>query len=252
MEQFSRINSKEENNTKILKTELYTLLAPYFSTEKSSTTDTSEDDAQPLRLNYIFSIDSKLIRLADTVASNAIRTINKHPCTITADIKEKGVLLFHTLMKQLDNIKRGISEKEIPFGTICTTDDLLEQCVTPELCQYLSYTSLVDIFKEYDKADFKEEHKQKLKEIYMHQCGFSDENTFEIAEEYKLSEIPHELPKGMTMDSQYTYTRKLVEREHLERKEEERQRQKEKCKKDDEKILKELQKRTLKKENKTA
>lgn len=224
---YGALNTKDEQNTKISKTELYTLLAPYFSDKTFDDAAINEElNPQPLFYQNIFSRDSSLIKLADDATYQVLKSTPKIPNSITADVKEKGTKLFHTLLKQLEGIKDGIEEKGIPFGDICNTDQLLEKCITKELCKYISYEALLETLKFYDKPDFNDSHAQKLKEIYMRNLGYTDEKTLEIADEHKLSEIPSGLPAGMTIEDQYSFIKRINERERMERKEYKRQKEK--------------------------
>lgn len=223
----SDLNTKDEKNIKITKTELYTLLAPYFSDKTSENTNLNEKQtSQSLSFHNIFSGDSVLIKLADDATNQILKSIPKNPNKITADIQEHGTKLFHTLLKQLESIKDGIEEKETPFGNISNTDQLLEKCITKEICKYISYKGLLEALKFYDKPDFNDSHAQKLKEIYMQNLGITDENTFEVAEEYKLTEIPSGLPAGMTIEDRYSFIKRINERERMERKEYKQQKEK--------------------------
>lgn len=226
--EFGKINTKDEKNIKVTKVGLYDTLAPFFSDKpnlrglnannveqntlsesateaiynnKASKKINEEKQTQEIiRINAsdLNDITTSLVNFVDDAVYCNITGPTKNQILVTRDTKAKGTMLFYRLLKQMTNMLRQADVNNVPFDIGITIEDALKNCITPELCQCISYKGLLLILKE-TIDDFDDSYDNFVKELYMHLLGIKDEKTLENFEKYKLSYLPECRPEGVTI-----------------------------------------------------
>lgn len=220
MVKYNNENTKDEENIKVSKTELYNILAPFFNYEpKPDNTTTKESSIETLDTPWWKEIEDLFEK-------------ETRPIVVSADTQAKGTMLYNILMKKLDCLVNGTDENgNKGMKLTYPIKNVLDSCITEDVCKTISYhwltQELHDNFSEFDDSC-----DQLVKDIYMRKLGFTDENTLEAFERYKVSEIKRGCKDGMTIESNWDFNqrkhkekleqRKIWAKEERERKKEER------------------------------
>ena len=132
---------------------------------------------------------------------------------VTADVKSKGNMLYHHLLKQLNRFwdKDHLFNMRRDQGY--NIWDVLKKYMTKDVCKYVSYECLLNsLKKEFSVGYFYDE---LVKDLYMRNLGFTDENTLYAFEKYKVSYIDHGYPPYLKIEDKYSFTlRKMLEKKN--------------------------------------
>ncbi len=240
-EEYNVTNTKDEDNTKITRDELYNSLLRFFvdnPNPSEPTTPVSCDD-----------IPTENITTENNLTSDGTNVI-----MVGADVKEKGEILYRKLVKQLTAEK----EKCDINGTDFDIDGALKRYITPDICKYLAHQTLPDMLESSLNNCYVD--KNLFKDLYMHHLGITDENLLEISDNYKLAgnyyyspfsgntwcAIPPTWTEYKTIEDKHTFE----ERKKAERRKEAAKAQKEKRRLEKERKRQELEnKRKQEQEN---
>lgn len=103
---------------------------------------------------------------------------------VTDDAETKGYLLYRDLRKQMDNFVINAANCGVDYGVLAA----LEHCITKDVCKYVSFEALYRLlFEDTESPPTDDETYQFIKDLYMRHLGITDENTLEMAEQYKFS-----------------------------------------------------------------
>lgn len=225
MVKYNNENTKDEENIKVSKTELYNALAPFFDLEPIPDTDET-------KISNIKMPDYSWMESLNEMVEEEKRA-KEHPVMVSADTQTKGTILYNVLMKKLDCLVNGTDENgNKGMKPTYPIKNVLDSCITKDVCKTISYRWLIqelhDNFYEFDDSC-----DQLVKDIYLHHLGLTDENTLEAFEPYKLSEIQRGCKDGMTIESSWDFSQRkhkeklehntIVAKQIRERKKEERQ-----------------------------
>ena len=130
---------------------------------------------------------------------------------VTADVKAKGNLLYRHLLKQLnrfwDNDPLFNMRREQGYDIW----DVLKKYITKDVCKYVSYECLLNSLKDEFSVDYF--YDEQIKDLYMHNLGFTDENTLYAFEKYKVSHIDHGCPPYLKIEDKSSFMlRKKLEK----------------------------------------
>lgn len=225
MVKYNNENTKDEENIKVSKTELYNALAPFFDLEPiPDDTETQESDITMPDYSWIEPLNQMV---------EEEKKAKEHPILVSADTRTKGAMLYNVLMKKLDCLVNGTDENgNKGMKLTYPIKNVLDSCITKDVCKTISYRWLIqelhDNFYEFDDSC-----DQLVKDIYLHNLGLTDENTLDAFEPYKLSEIQRGCKDGMTIESSWDFNQRkhkeklehnaIVAKQIRERKKEERQ-----------------------------
>lgn len=225
MVKYNNENTKDEENIKVSKTDLYNALAPFFDLEPIP-------DIDETKISNIKMPDYSWMESLNEMVEEEKRA-KEQPVMVSADTQTKGTILYNVLMKKLDCLVNGTDENgNKGMKPIYPIKNVLDSCITKDVCKTISYRWLIqelhDNFYEFDDSC-----DQLVKDIYLHNLGLTDENTLEAFEPYKLSEIRCRCKDGMTIESSWDFSqrkhrerleqRNLAAKQIRERKKEERQ-----------------------------
>ena len=158
-------NTKNENNVKISKTELYELLLPYFKyLPQEDFSNTKEPEKITFEVGPQTIFDRNFLKLVDYTVYNGM-TNNGSAMVVTADTQNKGTILYYGLLRKLNvyiNDINGFLLYE-PLDNII--EDILKDCVTEEICKNIQYKYLNRLFKAII-PDFREKHEKMLAKKY--------------------------------------------------------------------------------------
>lgn len=160
-------NTKNERNEKISKIALYELLKPYFDTplqEDDSDTINPEENDFSIKLPIDFAAGAT--KLADTTVHKRT-TNNNPPLSVTADIEQKGAILYRVLIRELNQYIQNLDGTLLyqPLDNII--NDIVQNCVKKAVCENIQYKYLNRLFKTVI-PDFGEKHEKLLAEKYTH------------------------------------------------------------------------------------
>ncbi len=200
MDKFHKINTNDETNVKITRAELYNSLAPFF--------DVDPLPDEPIQQPTMKEMDCSWMEILNQKAKEAT-----HDVLVTDDTKAKGTLLYHQLLKNMDVLVTGTDENgNKGSNPKYPIDYALKQCITKDVCETISLVFLINTLKD-NVIGFDNSYDELVKHLYMHHLGITDENTIEAFEKYKVSEIQHGCPAGMTIESSWDFN----QRKHKER-----------------------------------
>ena len=221
MVKYNNENTKDEENIKVSKTDLYNALAPFFDLEPIPDTDETQ-------ISNIKMPDYSWMESLNEMVEEEKRA-KEHPVMVSADTESRGAMLYHHLFKQMDEMVNG-TDKNGNTITKHPIDFALKQCITHDVCKNISYKWLTKELHD-NIIGFDNAYDNLVKELYMHNLGLTDENTLDAFEPYKLSEIQCGCKDGMTIESRWDFNqrkhkekleqRKILAREARERKNEE-------------------------------
>lgn len=214
MDMFHKINTNDEKNVKITRNELYNSLAPFF--DVNPIPEKTKAEYKPIDYSWMKCLEPET-----------------HPVFVSADTQAKGTILYHELLKKIDIlINRGDKNRNTDTKPIYFVNNILEQCITKDVCETISLAFLLDTLKD-NVIGYDDSYDDLATKLYMHNLGITDEKTLEAFEKYKVSEIQHGCSDGMTIESRYDFDqRKRQEKQERlreadkairERKKEERQ-----------------------------
>ena len=203
MVKYNNENTKDEENIKVSKTDLYNALAPFFDLEPIPDTDKTQ-------ISNIKMPDYSWMESLNEMVEEEKRT-KEHPVMVSADTESKGAMLYHHLFKQMDEIVNG-TDKNGNTITKHPIDFALKQCITRDVCKNISYKWLTKELHD-NIIGFDNAYDNLVKELYMHNLGLTDENTLDAFEPYKLSEIQRGCKDGMTIESSWGFN----QRKHKEK-----------------------------------
>lgn len=203
MVKYNNENTKDEENIKVSKTDLYNALAPFFDLEPIP--DTDETKISNIKMPDYSWMES----LNEMVEEEKLA--KEHPVMVSADIESRGAMLYHHLFKQMDEMVNG-TDKNGNTITKHPIDFALKQCITRDVCKNISYKWLTKELHD-NIIGFDNAYDNLVKELYMHNLGLTDENTLDAFEPYKLSEIQRGCKDGMTIESSWGFN----QRKHKEK-----------------------------------
>lgn len=215
MQEFNKLNTKDEKNMKISKTELCDLLLPFFSEPTPQDDGDEADKTVTFDIGSPFSFDSQTVKLIDDAVYRILNKQTKNAKTLPAETVKRGTVLYYTLLKHLQKLKDDADfervwreDKEAIARTIKTS-------VTKEMCKYLTVDCVTEVLRNEIKT-FDDSHEALLKDIYLKNTGISDTETFSMSEKPKISVVEKGYPDGFTIEDSWTFNCK----EHLREKEE--------------------------------
>lgn len=205
MVKYNNENTKDEENIKVSKTDLYNALAPFFDLEPIPDTDET-------KISNIKMPDYSWMESLNEMVEEEKRA-KEHPVMVSADTQTKGTILYNVLMKKLDCLVNGADENgNKGMKLTYPIKNVLDSCITKDVCETISYhwltQELHNNFYEFDNSC-----DQLVKDIYLHNLGLTDENTLDAFEPYKLSEIQRGCKDGMTIESSWDFN----QRKHKEK-----------------------------------
>lgn len=205
MVKYNNENTKDEENIKVSKTDLYNALAPFFDLEPIPDTDKTQ-------ISNIKMPDYSWMESLNEMVEEEKRA-KEHPVMVSADTQTKGTILYNVLMKKLDCLVNGADENgNKGMKLTYPIKNVLDSCITKDVCETISYhwltQELHNNFYEFDNSC-----DQLVKDIYLHNLGLTDENTLDAFEPYKLSEIQRGCKDGMTIESSWDFN----QRKHKEK-----------------------------------
>lgn len=203
MVKYNNENTKDEENIKISKTDLYNALAPFFDLEPIPDTDET-------KISNIKMPDYSWMESLNEMVEEEKRA-KEHPVMVSADTESRGAMLYHHLFKQMDEMVNG-TDKNGNTITKHPIDFALKQCITRDVCKNISYKWLTKELHD-NIIGFDNAYDNLVKELYMHNLGLTDENTLDAFEPYKLSEIQRGCKDGMTIESSWGFN----QRKHKEK-----------------------------------
>lgn len=203
MVKYNNENTKDEENIKVSKTDLYNALAPFFDLEPIPDTDET-------KISNIKMPDYSWMESLNEMVEEEKRA-KEHPVMVSADIESRGAMLYHHLFKQMDEMVNG-TDKNGNTITKHPIDFALKQCITRDVCKNISYKWLTKELHD-NIIGFDNAYDNLVKELYMHNLGLTDENTLDAFEPYKLSEIQRGCKDGMTIESSWDFN----QRKHKEK-----------------------------------
>lgn len=182
---YNNMNTKDEENIKIGKGELYTALSPYFDNVPSP--ENRKPEYKEINMDW----------MKPLLEDDSPTTIEPESL-VTADVKQKGNMLLNILLKHVkDFIYDEVTHKTHPIDENCI-DDILERYITKEFCETVSYRFLCKYLKSQSKALFGRRQDTLIKNLYMHLLGLSDEKTLDVSDGYKVSHR-EKLEDGVTI-----------------------------------------------------
>lgn len=215
--EFNKLNTKDEENLKISKTELYELLLPFFSEPTSPDEDEQTNKTVAFDIGAPFSFDSQTVNLIDNALYEKLKRQEKTPKAISDDIERYGKVQYYTLIKNIKDIKESVENARVFCSDEEAVAQAVEACVTKEMCKYLTLDCLAEIF-ENELIGFNKDHLKLLKDIYLKDTGITDPETFKLSQETKVSEVEKGNSPGFTMESFWAFNHKEHKREVEERK----------------------------------
>lgn len=216
MHEFNKLNTKDEKNLKISKTELCDLLLPFFNEPTPS--DRKEDAAEKtvtFDIGKPFSFDSQTVKLIDDAVYRILNRQTKKAKTLSADTVKCGTVLYYTLLKNLQELKDDVQLGRIFFGNKEAIASTIQNSITEEMCKYLTFECVIEVLRNEIEA-FDDSHEALLKDIYLKNTGITDSETFKMSEELKMSVVEKGHSDGFTIEDSWTFNHK----EHLCEKEE--------------------------------
>ncbi len=187
VEEFSKVNTNAEINTKISETELACLLCPYFkeySTSENETDVESEPEQVTFNFDNPFTVKSKTIKLIDRFAYNFELTTPLSKISETD--RKKGKILYHTLLKRLQKMSLPLQHKESDEENEVTANKAIDSFMSPDICRYLSFDFLCDILRS-ELPIFEYAQKERLRNLYMRYTNIPDNETLNATDKNKLS-----------------------------------------------------------------
>ncbi len=156
-------NTKNENNTKISKTELYELLKLYFE-NPSQDDDTNKPEENDFSIKLPINFADAPTKLADTTAYKRT-TNNDTSLSVTADTEQKGTIQYCLLIRELNQYIQNLDGTLLyqPLDNII--NDIILHCVKKAVCENIQYKYLNQLFKAVI-PDFNENHEKLLAEKY--------------------------------------------------------------------------------------
>lgn len=222
MDEYNKINTKDEDNRKIGKGQLYECLLPFF-----------DNVPDPNGKNpYGESIDYSWMA---PLMENDSPTATDNCMSVSADTKARGNMFFNILLKQLKCYTDGDLTFDMPYDKGYSIDDVLKQYITKDVCENISYKWLgAELLETYKIRDFGEKQCRLLKDLYMQNLGITDENTLDTFDKYKISSMQQGCPVGMKIESKYNFTQRKIQerREEKKRRDAEYKREKRKLEKE--------------------
>ncbi len=224
MVKYNNENTKDEENIKVSKTDLYNALAPFFDIEPIPDNDkTQESNIKMPDYSWMESLNEMV---------EEEKRAKEHPVLVSATTKSKGTMFYNILMKKLDCLINGTDENgNKGMKQKYTIEYALNQCITKDVCETISYHWLIQELHD-NVIGFDDSYDKLVKDIYMRKLGFTDENTLEAFEKYKVSEIKRGCKDGMTFESNWEFSQRkhkeklkhnaIVAKQIRERKNEER------------------------------
>lgn len=224
MVKYNNENTKDEENIKVSKTDLYNALAPFFDIEPIPDNDkTQESNIKMPDYSWMESLNEMV---------EEEKRAKEHPVLVSADTQSKGTMFYNILMKKIDCLVNGTDENgNKGMNQKYTIEYALNQCITKDVCETISYHWLIQELHD-TVIGFDDSYDKLVKDIYMRKLGFTDENTLEAFEKYKVSEIKRGCKDGMTFESNWEFSQRkhkeklkhnaIVAKQIRERKNEER------------------------------
>lgn len=224
MDIFHKINTNDEENIKITRNKLYNSLAPFFDVEPLPDNDkTQESNIKMPDYSWMESLNEMV---------EEEKRAKEHPVLVSADTQSKGTMFYNILMKKIDCLVNGTDENgNKGMNQKYTIEYALNQCITKDVCETISYHWLIQELHD-TVIGFDNSYDKLVKDIYMRKLGFTDENTLEAFEKYKVSEIKRGCKDGMTFESNWEFSQRkhkeklkhnaIVAKQIRERKNEER------------------------------
>ena len=174
MEIYNNMNTKDEENTKITKAELYNALSPYFDNVPSP------EDRKPEYIEPDLSWKTQLI------PSNSSASIDSESM-VADDIQKRGNICLSIFLKNIRRFIDGNPDFEMASFNGYHIDDVLERYITKGLCETVSSSFLIKRLRMESKYLFKKRQEKLIINTYMHLLGLTDEKTLHLSDVYKLS-----------------------------------------------------------------
>ena len=187
MEKYNNMNTKDEENFKISKSELYTALSPYFDNVPFPKNRKPEYKEPNMDWMKCFSEDKS----PTTIGQEKL---------VTADIQQKGDMFLNVFWKHVQRFVYEDPDFEMAQSKGYNIDDVLERYITKELCENVSYRFLCKFLKLKSKYLFGRRQDKLIKNLYMHLLGLSDEKTLDESDAYKISYREKIENKGVIID----------------------------------------------------
>ena len=210
--EYQKVNTCHEVNVKITKNGLYDLLSSFFTGTLPNNDGDNDKNGEVQSQNTITvhardlcASHASLIKFVDDNVYDKLHHSKTYEMSITADVKKKGTMLFCKLLTQIQELIDGADDaNNLPFVTE-TINDVINRCITADVCKYVSSEGLIDILKLMIDG-FNESHIQLIKDIYTKYTNITDENTMQIADAVKVSCIPlNSTPDDLTIQDSWTY-----------------------------------------------
>lgn len=186
MEIYNNINTKDEQNIKASKGELYSALAPYF--DNALAPEDRKSEYKEINTSWM-----KVMLEDDSLGPK------EHNIVVAADTEKKGNICLNIFLKK---IQRYIDEDptfEMTYTKGFFIDSVLERYMTKSLCENVSYLFLSRLLKAKAKYLFGKKQDKLIKNLYMRILGITDEKMLNLADRYKLSYIKN-CPDGVIID----------------------------------------------------
>lgn len=187
MEEYSKLNTKEEYNQKISKKALRKLLIPYFY--PCNTDERIQKDITPDVLDQLF-LDQKTISEEESVNG---KVENFNPYEIDHNIQKIAGLSYRRFVDDLGVLIARLTNEDLynPIDNII--ENAIKTYVKDDMCKTISLDFLIKIFKTCI-PDFKPKHEQQLKDRYRCICCLWENGKVDYSEERKVKNFNEMIP----------------------------------------------------------
>lgn len=181
-EEFNKINTKDEQNFKVMKKDLLTLFQPYF--EKYI----PDDDSEALGFKEYSEFEKNYVDRNEAFEAQQLRNEYRLPIKVPSHTVEEAMHSFFAFNKVIEQAFEGkeIDENSNLYQIAC----LINKSISKTLCESVKYESVLKEFKK-RFINFNETAEKYLLGKYKKQLGWPDDEFLLLQSELKVSEIPH-------------------------------------------------------------
>lgn len=204
MEEYSKLNTKEEKNNKISLQDLKKSLHPYFDVSDTNpdSEPTSQDDEKQKSPDS--SCDDDTSPVVDKVLNLTEHDILKKdyytPYMVNNHTRIIAKKLYQELLNQIDILIDDLPQRDL-FSPL---DDIMKRVVNEYITKNMCETITLDLLTRTLKGclpDFNQEYEALLKEKYTHTCCLWENGTVDYGESRKIKSLDELKPER---DKTYT------------------------------------------------
>lgn len=188
MEEYSKLNTKNEKNDKISHSDLKKALMPYFSTldtapkfqddENTKSSDSSDISDTQTAVNQTVGIAEENIPVKDFY----------NPYEVNNHTKIIAKRLYNELMENIAKVINELPQENLFMPVEDIMKNVVDKIITQNMCQTISLDLLSRTLK-CCLPDFNENHHKLLEEKYRRECCFWENGTVDYGEDRKVKNL---------------------------------------------------------------